>query len=151
MMAALSRFDALLRDSLGRATHGYPYGSTPRPWYAWTSDDFIAALTMVIVFFMAFLVLLMIKLLLGMVLLQYSRKRYAAMKQTESLVASGKAELESYDANGRRVGGRAEVEVGEERQRWIHADKSEGLKGKKNKDGAYMGAARYEMVAKRIW
>ncbi|KAK9440585.1 DUF747 domain-containing protein [Metarhizium brunneum] len=166
MIAALSRFDALIRDSLGRATYGYPYGSplNSRPWYSWTSDDLIAALTMVVVFFIVFLVLLILKLLLGMVLLQYSRNRYAKMKQKESLVALGKAERESYDATGRRVGGRGDVEVTDDKARWIHADKSEGLKGGKGPggkksddkggkkpDGDYMGVARYEMVAKRIW
>lgn len=164
MMAALSRFDALIRDSLGRATYGYPYGSplNSRPWYAWTSDDFIAALTMVVVFFIAFLVLLILKLLLGMLLLQYSRNRYAKMKQKEKMVALGKLERESHDALGKRVGGRGEVEVSDDKARWIHADKTEGLRGGKapsgrkddkgRKDaGDYMGVARYEMVAKRIW
>lgn len=165
MMAALSRFDALIRDSLGRATYGYPYGSplNSRPWYAWTSDDIIAALTMVVVFFIVFLVLLILKLLLGMVLLQYSRNRYAQMKHKESMVSQGKLERESYEASGKRVGGRGEIEVTEDKARWIHADKTEGLKGsrapggKKKDDGEkkdpgdYMGVARYEMVAKRIW
>jgi hypothetical protein len=166
MIAALSRFDAILRDSLGRATYGYPYGSplNSRPWYAWTSDDFIAALTMVVVFFIVFLVLLILKLLLGMVLLKYSRSRYAKMKQKESLIAMGKADRESYDMKGRRVGGRGDVEVTDDKTRWIHADKSEGLKsgkapgGKKNEekggkkvDSDYMGVARYEMITKRIW
>ncbi|KAG6013362.1 hypothetical protein E4U43_007331 [Claviceps pusilla] len=165
MMAALSRFDALIRDSLGRATYGYPYGSplNSRPWYAWTSDDIIAALTMVVVFFIVFLVLLILKLLLGMVLLQYSRNRYAQMKHKENMVSQGKLERESYEASGKRVGGRGEIEVTEDKARWIHADQTEGLKGSrapggKKKDdrekkdpGDYMGVARYEMVAKRIW
>lgn len=165
MIAALSRFDAIIRDSLGRATYGYPYGSplNSRPWYAWTSDDFIAALTMVVVFFTVFLVLLILKLLLGMLLLQYSRNRYTKMKQKENMVTMGKAERESYDAVGRRTGARCDVEVTDDKARWIHADKSEGLKGgkgpggkksgdeKKKVEGDYMGVARYEMVAKRIW
>ncbi|OAA51565.1 Membrane protein,Tapt1/CMV receptor [Metarhizium rileyi] len=166
MIAALSRFDALIRDSLGRATYGYPYGSplNSRPWYSWTSDDFIAALTMVVVFFIVFLVLLILKLLLGMLLLQYARNRYTKMKQKEKMVALGKADRESYDATGRRVGGRGDVEVTDDKARWIYADTSEGLKGAKgpggkktddksaNKTGGdYMGVARYEMVAKRIW
>ncbi|KAG6241429.1 hypothetical protein E4U25_006268 [Claviceps purpurea] len=168
MMAALSRFDALLRDSLGRATYGNPYGSplNARPWYAWNSDDIIAALTMVVVFFIVFLVLLILKLLLGMVLLQYSRNRYADMKHKEKLVAQGALPRETYDASGKRVGGRGEVELSEEKSRWINADGKEGTLqgggrvsggkkmdgGGRNKDpGDYMGVARYEMVAKRIW
>ena len=139
MMAALNRFDSLIRDSLGRATYGYPYGSplNSRSWYSWTSDDFIAALTMVVVFFIAFLVLLILKLLLGMLLLKYARNRYVKMKHKEQLVARGAAAPESYDALGRRVGGRGEVEVSDD-------------KGKKQ-EGEYQGVFRYEMVAKRIW
>ncbi|PNY25921.1 Endoplasmic reticulum membrane protein 65, partial [Tolypocladium capitatum] len=112
MTAALNRFDAIIRDSLGRATYGYPYGSplNSRPWYAWNSDDFIAALTMVVVFFIAFLVLLILKLLLGMLLLKYARNRYATMKLKEKAVARGHAERESHDAPGRRIGGRGDVE-----------------------------------------
>lgn len=166
MIAALNRFDSLIRDSLGRATYGYPYGSplNSRPWYAWTSDDFIAAITMIVFFFITFLVLLILKLLLGMVLLKYSRNRYAQMRHTDNLAAANKAEKESYDATGRRVGGYGHVEVGDERQRWIHSDETEGLKGgkgpsgkrvgideKKKPEGEYNGVNRYEMVAKRIW
>lgn len=165
MMAALNRFDSLIRGSLGRVTYGYQYGTpmNSRPWYAWSSDNFIATLTMIIVFFIAFLVLLIIKLLLGMVLLKYSRTRYAKMKQKEQLVSLGKMERDSYDSKGRRVGGRGEVEVGDDRQRWIHSDKNEGLRGgkgpggkrqgddKKAPEGDYNGVFRYEMVTKRIW
>lgn len=164
VIAALNRFDSLIRDSLGRATYGYPYGG-PRPWYAWTTDDFIAALTMVIVFFIVFLVFLILKLTLGMLLLKYSRNRYAQMKQKEQLVALGKLERESFDAKGRRVGGRGEIEVTDDKQRWIHADPNEGLRGsrgpggkrqgddgkKKVHDGDFQGVFRYEMVNKRIW
>ncbi|KAK7418459.1 hypothetical protein QQX98_003951 [Neonectria punicea] len=164
VIAALNRFDTLIRDSLGRATYGYPYGSplNSRPWYAWTSDDAIAAVTMIVVFFIAFLVLLILKLLLGMLLLKYSRNRYARMKHAEHLVAHGQADFQSYETPGsKRVGGFGHVEVGDERQRWIHADKSEGLKGgkgpsggapkPKKPDGDMEGVSRYEMVAKRIW
>lgn len=167
MIAALNRFDWLIRESLGRATYGYPYGSplNSRSWYSWTSDDIIAAVTMIVFFYIAFLVLLILKLLLGMVLLKYARARYAKMRQMDSLVAANKAERESYDATGRRVGGYGQVEVGDERQRWIHADETEGLPGskgpggrragaedkKKPQDEGYNGPFRYEMVAKRIW
>ncbi|KAH6886218.1 eukaryotic membrane protein family-domain-containing protein [Thelonectria olida] len=163
VIAALNRFDTLIRDSLGRATYGYPYGSplNSRPWYSWTSDDVIAALTMIIVFFIAFLVLLILKLLLGMVLLKYSRNRYARMKHKEHLIQTAQADREQYDVLGsKRAGGYGHVEVGEDRQRWIHADKTEGLKGgkgpgapppKKKPEGDYEHVFRYEMVAKRIW
>ncbi|KAH8172428.1 eukaryotic membrane protein family protein [Sarocladium implicatum] len=166
VLAALTRFDSLIRDSLGRATYGYPYGSplNSRPWYSWTSDDFVATLTMVVVFFIVFLVLLILKLLLGMILLKYARNRYAKMRTHDQAVARGTLERESYESSGRRVGGFGHIEVGEERQRWIHADKNEGLRdakgiggkkgggdGEKKQEGEYHGVSRYEMVAKRIW
>ncbi len=162
MMAALNRFDALIRDALGRSTYGAPLHT--RPWYAWTSDDLVAALTMVVVFFIAFLVLLILKLLLGMALLKYARGRYAAMKHKEQLVARGACERDSYDAKGRRVGGHGDVELSDDKQRWIHADKTEGLHGGKGPGGRrpgedkktapepdYNGVFRYDMVNKRIW
>ncbi|KAF7549229.1 hypothetical protein G7Z17_g6507 [Cylindrodendrum hubeiense] len=164
VIAALNRFDTLIRDSLGRATYGYPYGSplNSRSWYAWTSDDAIAAVTMIVVFFIAFLVLLILKLLLGMVLLKYARNRYARMKQAEHQIAHGQAEHDTYETPGsKRTGGFGHIEVGDDRQRWIHADKTEGLKGGKGPSGSsikikkpetdYEGVSRYEMVAKRIW
>ncbi|KAI8254433.1 Endoplasmic reticulum membrane protein 65 [Colletotrichum sp. SAR 10_99] len=162
MVAALDRLDTLLRDALGRAVYGYPYASPgvkARSWWSWTSDDVIAAVTMIVVFFIAFLVLLVIKLLLGMILLRYSRNRYAKMKRKEHLVATGQEERESYDAKGKRVGGYGHIEVTEDRRRWIHADEKEGLKGGKGRvqkaekppESDYNGVYRYEMVAKRIW
>ncbi|KAK0380040.1 eukaryotic membrane protein family [Colletotrichum limetticola] len=162
MVAALDRLDTLLRDALGRAVYGYPYGEPSvqsRAWWTWTSDDVIAAVTMIVVFFIAFLVLLIVKLLLGMVLLRYSRNRYARMKHKEHMVATGQEEREVYDATGKRVGGYGQIEVTEDRRRWIHADDKEGLKGGKGRvqkperpqQGDYNGVQRYEMVAKRIW
>ncbi|KAJ0348056.1 hypothetical protein COL26b_007292 [Colletotrichum chrysophilum] len=162
MVAALDRLDTLLRDALGRAVYGYPYASPgvkARSWWSWTSDDVIAAVTMIVVFFIAFLVLLVIKLLLGMILLRYSRNRYAKMKRKEHLVATGQEERESYDTKGKRVGGYGHIEVTEDRRRWIHADEKEGLKGGKGRvqkaekppESDYNGVYRYEMVAKRIW
>ncbi|KAL9476236.1 hypothetical protein ACSS6W_006077 [Trichoderma asperelloides] len=163
MIAALNRFDTLIRDSLGRATYGYPYDHplNSRPWYRFTSDDVIAAVTMVVVFFIIFLVLLILKLLLGMVLLKYARNRYAKMKQKEAQVAAGQAEWDNYKASGIRVGGFGEVEVTEDKRRWINADPTEGLRKKKKKggddrketnvEGDYQGVFRYDMVEKRIW
>jgi len=177
MVAALDRLDNLIRNALGRAVYGYPYadslsgenatatgpGAATRLWLQWTSDDVIAAVTMVVVFLIVFLVLLIVKLVLGMVLLRYSRDRYAKMKAKEHAVATGKAERESYDAKGKRTGGFGQIEVGEDRRRWIFADDPEGLrklrerekkaeKGQeREKEKDYSNIMRYEMVAKRIW
>jgi len=176
MLAALDRLDHVIRSALGRAVYGYPYaegvgeteipagpGAATRLWLRWTSDDAIAALTMVVVFLLIFLVLLILKLLIGMVLLRYSRDRYARMKAKEHAVATGKAEKESYDSKGKRVGGYGQIEVGEDRRRWIFADDPEGLKkvrekekriekaAEKEKDKDFSHITRYEMVARRIW
>lgn len=177
ILASLDRLDHLIRNALGRAVYGYPYadtlggdnatsagpGAATRLWLRWTSDDVIAAVTMIVVFLLIFLVLLVVKLLLGMVLIRYSRDRYAKMKAKEHAIAMGKAERESYDTKGKRVGGYGQVEVGEDRRRWIFADDPEGLRKlrereKKNEAGRekekekdFSHIMRYEMVAKRIW
>lgn len=114
---------------------------------------------MLVVFFIAFLVLLIIKILLGMVLLRYSRNRYHKMKVKEHLISAGQDVPKSYVAEGKRVGGYGHVEVTEDKRRWIHADKDEGLKRKerpeksekKQPEGEYQGVQRYEMVTRRIW
>ncbi|KAK3935080.1 putative eukaryotic membrane protein [Diplogelasinospora grovesii] len=175
MVAALDRLDNLIRNALGRAVYGDPFGDgrpdagseipgvATKLWLRWTSDDAIAALTMVVVFLLIFLVLLVVKLLLGMVLLRYSRDRYAHMKAKEHAVATGKAERESFDSKGKRVGGYGYVEVGEDRRRRIFADDPEGLRklrerekktergAEKEKEKDFSNIMRYEMVAKRIW
>ncbi|KAJ3504849.1 hypothetical protein NM208_g16275 [Fusarium decemcellulare] len=82
--------------------------------------------------------------------------------QFPALHAEHVGRTEAYDTPGsRRIGGFGHVEVGEERQRWIHADKNEGLKGGKGpgkrndkaekKRDDFENVMRYEMVAKRIW
>ncbi|KAH6640137.1 eukaryotic membrane protein family-domain-containing protein [Chaetomium tenue] len=187
MQAALSRIDHLIRNALGRSVFGYPYaadqpdgngtgdmpgsGNPAAPvsniLLRWlppiSSDDAIAALTMVVVFLLIFLVLLVVKLLLGMVLLRYARDRYARMKGKEHAVAAGVAERESFDARGRRVGGYGQVEVGEDRRRWIFGEDVEGLRKtrererkaegnvERDKEKDFGRVMRYEMVAKRIW
>lgn len=187
MQAALSRIDHLIRNALGRSVFGYPYaadqpdgngtgdvpgggGNPAAPgnillrWLPpFSSDDAIAALTMVVVFLLIFLVLLVVKLLLGMVLLRYARDRYARMKVKEQDVAAGAAERESFDARGRRVGGYGQVEVGEDRRRWIFGEDAEGLRKarerekkaegnvERDKEKDFARVMRYEMVARRIW
>lgn len=181
MVAALDRIDSLIRNALGRAVYGYPYyppegGGVPPPgaqsegvgtklWLRWqfTSDDLVAGATMVIVFLLIFLLLLIVKIVLGMALLKYSRERYAKMKAKEHAIATGKAEKDSFDAKGKRTGGHGTVEVGEDRRRWIFGDDPEGLrkirerdkrnkeKEEREKDKDFSGVMRYEMIARRIW
>ena len=160
--AALERFDALIRDALGRSVYGDPLSLHPRrrtAWHhGWTRDDVVAALTMLVFFFMVFLVLLMVKLVLGMVLLHYSRARSARMVAREAEIARGGAEREEFMGKGVRVGGWGCVEVGKERKAWLEVDPEEGLRKrrkeggeKKGDDDGFERVSRYEMVAKRIW
>ncbi|SPQ23498.1 c9b330ec-9d29-4fea-a386-abd334e047e6 [Thermothielavioides terrestris] len=185
MLAALDRLDNLIRTALGRSVFGYPFadqlssssswsdngtaetagGASHWPWRWWrfTSDDAIAALTMVVVFLLLFLVLLVVKLVLGMALLRYARDRYARMKAKEQAVAAGLAERESFDAQGKRTGGYGQVEVGEDRRRWIFGDDVDGLRkaverdrrneerAEREKEKDFGHVIRYEMVARRIW
>lgn len=172
--AALDRLDHMVRNALGRSVYGLEGDAAGNAtststgkfsWMSWSTDDAIALTTLLLVIFIIWLVLLILKLVLGMFLLRYSRDRYARMKMKEQAVAAGKAEKDSFDAKGKRVGGFGAVEIGDERRGWIYADDPEGLKRtrdrerkmeeRQNKGGDgerdLGGVTRYEMVAKRIW
>ncbi|KAI0407139.1 DUF747-domain-containing protein [Xylaria palmicola] len=162
MVAAFEQLDTLIRHALGRAV--YPHESSQgRPWWSFSSDDMIALLAMVVFFFLAWIVLLIVKLLLGMLLLRYSHRRYAVMKLKEHAIATGKAEHENFSQPGQRVGAFSAVEIGEERRKWIYEDDPEGLKRmrdrelktqekfKEKSDDGLAKVVRYEMIAKRIW
>jgi hypothetical protein len=98
-----------------------------------------------------------------MVLLRYARDRYAKMKVKEQAVTAGQAERESFDAPGKRTGGLSQVEVGDERRRWIFGEDTEGLRKarererkvevtvERDKEKDFGRVMRYEMVARRIW
>ncbi|KAL8736807.1 MAG: hypothetical protein Q9166_000173 [cf. Caloplaca sp. 2 TL-2023] len=158
--AALHHIDHLVR-SLGRSTFGLASGPPislfhPSTWLhtSWSMDDLIALSTMMAIFILLFLALLVFKILLGMILLTWARKRYTGMKEREK---------ESVHAEGRRVGGWGVVEVDEDKRRWIYMDDAEGARksrereraGRENvegRDGGDFGRVeRYSMVAKRIW
>ncbi len=152
--AALEHFDNLIRHALGRSTFGIANPEATTPWYLPSADNAIAALTMFIFFLGAFLVLLACKLVLGMLLLRYARNRYRSMK---------KREMQSYDTEGRRLGGWGMTEVDEEKKRWIYEDDLDGLRKKMEKERAakeksektavgqdFSKISRYEML-KRIW
>lgn len=117
-----------------------------------------------------FIVLLILKLLLGMVLLAFARSRYRKMKgrenerrqaNTQSGTESGAPRSRDFDVEGsQRVGGWGVVEVGDEKRRLIYADDPDGLrrlKEKEEKDKSKDGefnvdhVQRYEMIAKKIW
>ncbi|KAI1743094.1 DUF747-domain-containing protein [Xylaria scruposa] len=162
MVAAFEQLDTLIRHALGRAV--YPHESSEdKPWWSFSSDDVIALLTMLVFFFLAWIVLLIVKLLLGMLLLRYSHKRYVIMKMKEHAIATGKAEHENFSQPGTRVGAFSAVEIGDDRRKWIYEDDPEGLKRMRDRerktqekfkekgDDGLAKVVRYEMVAKRIW
>lgn len=152
--AAFQHIDHVFRRALGRSTFGGGGGGSPTvaPSLSWlNTDDLIAFITMLLFFLVLYLVLLALKLVLGMCLLSFARRRYKGMKQRER--------DNDVDAEGKRVGGWGVVEVDEAKRSWIYADDREGLeklrernrrKGKEL-DSGFSGVSRYSMVAKRIW
>ncbi|MCJ1351028.1 MAG: hypothetical protein MMC33_001010 [Icmadophila ericetorum] len=162
--AALAHIDHIVRHALGRSI--FPSERSELGWQAWlspTTDDIVTAVTTLVIFSTAFLVLLIIKLLLGMLLLSFSRARYNAM-------VSRQEQKEGVMTEGKRLGGWGITEVDDEKRRWMYEDDREGLRivrerekkmekerekekdgGKKGDDDGLDGVRRYSMVAKRIW
>lgn len=125
----------------------------------------------VILLLTGYIVLLILKLLLGMSLLAFARSRYKKMKVLESEsrkapsshAPSNENSLRKDEFNvegSRRAGGWGMVEVGDEKRRWIYGDDPEGLRRvkekedkdkNKDKDLKIDHVKRYEMVAKKIW
>ncbi|KAJ5467190.1 Membrane protein [Penicillium sp. IBT 31633x] len=122
-----------------------------------------------------FVILLILKLLLGMVLLAFARSRYRKMKRLESErrqaqtshhasgTESGAPRAREFDVEGsQRVGGWGVVEVGDEKRKLIYADDADGLRRLKEKEEkdkekkldaefSVDHVQRYEMIAKKIW
>ncbi|KAH8684266.1 eukaryotic membrane protein family-domain-containing protein [Tricladium varicosporioides] len=150
--AALEHFDTVIWKALGRSTFGVPDPTATNPWYLPSADDAIAAITMLIVFLVAFLVLLACKLVLGMLLLKFARNRYKTMKSREH---------QTYNTEGKRIGSWGMVEMEEDKRRHIFADDPETLKKLRDKEKIakekaaagvdFSKVSRYEMSAKRIW
>ncbi|KAI0389130.1 DUF747-domain-containing protein [Xylariaceae sp. FL0594] len=163
MVAAFEQLDTLIRHALGRTVYRYADSSENEAWWQLSSDNVIALLTMLVFFFLAWIVLLTVKLFLGMLLLRYSHRRYTVMKMKEHAIAIGKGEHENFSQPGLRVGAFSSVEIGDERRKWIYEDDPEGLKRmrererktqekfKEKTDDGLAKVVRYEMVAKRIW
>jgi hypothetical protein len=152
--AALAHIDKIFRRALGRSTFGAANESEIGTgiFSRWTLDDVIAFTTMLLVFLVFYLLLLAAKLVLGMVLLSLSRRRYKGMKEREKMTT---------DTQGKRLGGWGVTEVDDDKKRWIYVDDEEALKrGKERERRAkeeqgrgvdYGKVMRYDMVAKRIW
>lgn len=161
--AALHHVDHILRRALGRST--FDSGTAPSADTApyskiltyLSTDDVVAFCTMLLSFLLLFLLLLAFKLVLGMCLLSFARRRYMDMKKRES--------ENSIGAEGKRVGGWGVVEVDEDKRRWIYMDDPEGARRLRERDKmatdrsrnggrteeGFEGVERYKMVAKRIW
>lgn len=131
----------------------------------------------VILLFTGFIVLLILKLLLGMVLLAFARSRYKKMKSAEDQPRENRKSSHSHPPQpsnetvqprkdefavdgSRRAGGWGMVEVGDEKRLWIYGDDAEGLRRvnekeerdrNKDKELKIDHVQRYEMVAKKIW
>ncbi|KAK6436455.1 hypothetical protein LTR95_007350 [Oleoguttula sp. CCFEE 5521] len=152
-MAAIEHIDHIFRRAIGRSSFGTG-SETGAAAFPWSLDDMITLATMAIFFLVLYLILLAFKLVLGMALLSFSRRRYIGMKARE---------CDSTDTRGKRVGGWGVVEVGEEKRRWIYDDDPDALRSLREREAkaktkADKGAAdelegvgRYMMAAKRIW
>lgn len=152
--AALAQIDLIFRRALGRSSFGAGLdGSNSSVFSRWTLDDVIAFSFILLMWGAAWFILLALKLVLGMVLLSFARRRYKGMKEREKTV---------MDTGGKRVGGWGTVEVEDDKRRWIYVDDPDGLKNLKERDarskqkeekgvGDLSHVDRYSMVAKRIW
>jgi hypothetical protein len=155
--AAFEHFDTVIRRALGRSVFGIGANPSATGWFFGT-DDVIAGLTMLIFFLVAFLVLLAFKLVLGMLLLSFARKRYKSMKDREHM---------SLDTQGKRVGGWGVVELDDDKRRIIYDGDEEALRKLKDRDRKagekkegsetsafdFGGVMRYSLSnrSKRIW
>jgi len=141
--AALHRFDTLLRRAfLGSSYSGHTSASSP-------TDSAITILTITSFFLGVWLILLACKLVLGILLLGFSRRRYKGMKEREKM---------SYDIIGRKPG--SWVEVSDDQRKWIFMGDEKGGKAAEKRDVQgqmpkqavpLSEVSRYNMVAKRIW
>ncbi|RKF53677.1 Endoplasmic reticulum membrane protein 65 [Erysiphe neolycopersici] len=158
--AALEHFDTIIRHALGRSTYGIQDPSASNTWYIPNTDNIIAALTMMIFFLAAFFVLLAFKLVLGLLLLKFSHRRYQRMKLREQSNSSNNT---SYDINGKRIGIWGMTEVDDDKKRYIYKDdpislnkieeKQRDVKDKStttSQDYFLHKIGRYDML-KRIW
>ncbi|KAF9888665.1 hypothetical protein FE257_008423 [Aspergillus nanangensis] len=155
---SMAHTDAMFRQLLANAI--------PSPAQSVYIFTFVLLLT-------GFVVLLILKLLLGILLLAYSRSRYKGMKSRETDQPPSDSTSTGSGANGavprgrefavdgsRRVGGWGVVEVSDDHRRWIYVDDPDSLrrlkareeKEKNTKEESNMDhVRRYDMVAKRIW
>lgn len=83
---AMEGLDMVIRKALGRATYGsavFADTEVAKRWWQWDTDDVIAWVAMTAFFLGAFLALLAVKLVLGMLLLRWARGRYEEVEIRE--------------------------------------------------------------------
>lgn len=143
--AALANFDAILRRALGGSPFGGSTGSSPE-----SSSDNLFAIAMLLIFFLGFfLVCLAVKLVLGICLLTFARKRYKGMKERAGM---------NFMTGARKVGGFGLIDVSDDQKKWIYADDPAGERAMKERESRPLpreinldDVKRYSMAAKRIW
>lgn len=159
-VAALAHVDLLFRRALGRSNFpgaddmNQSYSNLFSRILSYTLDEAIALFFLVLICGAVFLALLAAKLVLGMLLLKWSRQRYVSMRERERA---------NMDVGSRRLGVTGMIEVSEEARRRIYEGDEGSLaklkekedKRRRDKDrgqGPDLNkVSRYAMVAKRIW
>jgi hypothetical protein len=147
--AALASIDSILRRALSRSS----FGANVDP-ASTLVDDIIAVSTMIFFLLACFMVFLAVKLLLGVLLLGFARRRYKGIKERERM----------YIHTGARRGGAfGGVTVSDDQKAIIYEGDPEGKKTSVEMERAgrqkemyegmegLEGVTRYKMCAKRIW
>lgn len=143
--AALANIDAILRRALGRPSFGGSMSTNPE-----SSSDNLMEIAMLLISFLGFfLVFLAVKLVLGICLLGFARKRYKGMKDRAGM---------NFLTGARKVGGFGLIEVSDDQKKWIYADDPAGERAMKERESRpppreidLDTVKRYSMAAKRIW
>jgi len=140
----LAQIDTIFRNALGRSSFGAAINSPTNTTYSpsifsilpslsYTLDDVIAISTMAVFFITLYLILLIIKLILGMILLRFAHDRYAGMKARETRQKYVLVET-------RRLGGWGTVELGEDRRKTIFEGDEAGLKSVREREQRFREA-----------
>jgi Eukaryotic membrane protein family len=166
-VAALAHVDVLFRRALGRS--GFPDDSQMMQSGSWiwrlasySLDEFVALCLLLLLVVLVFLALLAAKLVLGLVLLHWSRIRVDSIRTRERAERGNEREKEPVHLGSKRLGVNGMVEVHDEAKRRIYEGDENGLakakekdeRGRRERERGRMelgGVTRYAMVAKRIW
>ncbi|KAI5778391.1 eukaryotic membrane protein family-domain-containing protein [Geopyxis carbonaria] len=141
---AVAGIDTIMRRALSRSS--FP----PSTWI----DDLIAAGTMVVFLLVCFLVFLAVKLALGVVLLEFARRRARGIKARERMnINTGSKRSGAFGVITVNAEQRSRIYEGDPAGEKATADrerKGQAQEMKVEMDGLE-GVERYKMVSKRIW